>query len=179
MSANEWMRRVEQLLSETFNCRIGIEEITAYHFRVIVLVKDDARDNFSFDVYQNGTGNVRLGDWRPSGESPDIKDAVERIFEELRLRGRVFQANETTEKQLVKLKAFLSTRQVTMVPSQFDEYRFRLYVEHASLGRGSGSVYFRKSGLNSDTWSNETCNSDLSDIIKTALLQVAPPQRSE
>ena len=179
MSASEWMKRVEQLLSENFNGRVVIEKLSSYHFRVIVLIQDDERNNLSFDIFQNGTGNLRLGDWRPSGESPDIKDAVERLIEELRPSRRAFQSNEATEGQLVKLKALLSTHQVIMVPIQFEDYRLRLNVEHPNLGRGSGSVYFRKSGLNSDTWSNETCRSDLSEIIKTALRQVAPPQRLE
>jgi len=176
MPGGEWMMRVEQLLGENFGARVGIEEISSYHFRVIVLTEDDERNNFSFDIFRNAAGRLRLGDWRPSGESPDIKGAVERLIEEMQPRGRAFEANAMTEDQLDKLRTLLATRDVTMVPTQFEEYRFRLNVEHSNLGRGSGSVYFRKSGLNSGTWSNETCNSDLSDIVRWALLQVAPLQ---
>lgn len=179
MSQREWMSRLEHLLTKSFGARMSIDEMTSYHFRVIVLPEDDERNNFSFDVFQNAGGNLRMGDWRPSQESLDIKDAVERLIVEMQPRGRTLQANKTTEDQLLQLGAFLATRDVVMVPTQFEDYRFRLNVQHAELGRGSGSVYFRKTGLNSDTWSNETCSSDLSDIIKAALLQVAPPQRSD
>ncbi len=179
MPGGEWIMRVERLVGENFGVRVGVEELSSYHFRLFVLSEDDERNNFSFDIFRNAAGRLRLGDWRPSEESLDIKGAVERLIEEMQPRGRAFKANAIAEDQLIKLRNLLETRDVTMVPIQCEEYRFRLNVEHSNLGRGSGSVYFRKSGLNSDTWSNETCSSGLSDIVRWALLQVAPLQKLE
>lgn len=170
------MREVTKLISESFDANVGLEEKSPYHIRVNVFPKGDDRENFYFDLFRNGTGVLRLGEWRPSDESPDMKSAIEQLVEDSRPQGPQFGANQKTEDQLTAIKNLLSSRGVEFVAIQFEQYRFRLNMEHAKFGRGSGTIYFRKSGLNFETWTNETCNADLFELIRAVLQQVAPPQ---
>lgn len=176
MPTEDWTREVTKLIAESFGANVGLDEKSPYHIRVNVFPRGDDRENFNFDLFRNGAGVLRLGEWRPSDESPDVKSAVERLIQDSQPRGNYFGANQKTEDQLTEMKNVFSSRGVGFVAIQFEQYRFRLNFEHAKFGRGSGTIYFRKSGLNSDTWTNETCGPDLFELIRTVLQQVAPPR---
>lgn len=176
MPTEDWTIEVTKLIGECFGANVGLDEKSPYHIRVSVFPKGDDRENFYFDLFRNGAGVLRLGEWRPSDASPDMKLAIEQLVEDSRPQGPRFEANQKTEDQLIEIKDVLSSRGVGFVAIQFEQYRFRLNMEHAKLGRGSGTIYFRKSGLNSETWTNETCNADLFEYLRAVLQQVAPPR---